>query len=188
MSIWDRLKATVRREAADVASTAKRGMDRMEAALERRQRELDATPEERMEMLLEGVDEEQAHIEALAEEVRARTGEALPSDTLRTDPPPQLDLAIEWLTAEELIEGDPLASRFSHRVRMAAWIEIAVGTETFAAMDDAIRADVFVLDLHRQDRETLYVRTPTLTPDEVERLVATTFAAAIPDDWTPQLD
>lgn len=188
MTFWDRLKATLGREARDIKDTAKRGMDQLDAALERKQRELDATPEERIGMILEEVDQQQSQLEELEDKVRSRTGEPLPSDRLRTEPPAQLELAIEWLDAEELTDDDPLADRFSHRVRMAEWIEAAVGSGTFARIDDAVRSDVFVLDALRQDRETLYVRTPTLTPDEVERLVATTFADAIPTDWQPSTD
>jgi hypothetical protein len=181
MGFWDRLRSTLRREAAELGEATRRGMERLEGELERKQRELDATPAERVDMILEEIDAEKAHLETLEEKVRGETGSALPSDAAAQRPSPHLDLAAGWLDVAELAADDPMANRFSHRVGLPADLEDTVGGAAFSGIEDEVRANVFVLDAEHTAKDTMYVRAPTLGNDEVALLVAATFAAAIPE-------
>lgn len=75
MSLWDRIVAVFKREAADVKEGLSKAGATLDAELERKQRELDAAPHERVDMILEDIDAADARFEELEAKLRESTAE-----------------------------------------------------------------------------------------------------------------
>lgn len=69
MSLWERLTAIFKREAADVAGGLAKAGQALDDELARKERELEATPAERMEMILEEQQAQDAHFQELTDRV-----------------------------------------------------------------------------------------------------------------------
>jgi len=65
MGTWDRIRAALRREKADIDEALAEFEVKANASLDRRERELRATPEERLAMEQERAAENDAEIEAI---------------------------------------------------------------------------------------------------------------------------
>lgn len=74
MGTWDRIKAALRREKADVEEALDELTDRGNANLDRRERELHATPEERLAMEQERAAELDDDFEAVRRRIEGRGG------------------------------------------------------------------------------------------------------------------
>jgi hypothetical protein len=193
MSLWERIKKALTREATDIKDTAKRGMDQLEAELERKQRELEAPPHERVDMLLEDIADEEARFGELESRVRSKAADRLEAqgiDPAALEMPgahPDLALAMEWIEVSAIDPEESLAGDYSHLVWIEEWVGPVIGEDRFANLEGEVKAHALVLDALHEDREQLYVRAPTLTDDEVAGLVAEIIAPAIPDDWEGRL-
>ena len=75
MTLWDRIVAVFKREAADVKEGLARAGAAIDAELERKQRELDAEPHERIDMLLEDQKRADADFEELEQRLRGEQPE-----------------------------------------------------------------------------------------------------------------
>lgn len=75
MSVWDRIIAVFKREAADVKEGLSKAGATLNAELERKQRELDAAPHERIDMLLEDQSKADAEFEELEQRLRGEKSE-----------------------------------------------------------------------------------------------------------------
>ena len=72
MSVWDRLRAVLGREARDVEDALDDATARGNEALDRRERELAATPEERLEIERERAEAQDDEYEALRRRIERR--------------------------------------------------------------------------------------------------------------------
>ena len=70
MSLWDRIIAVFKREAADVKEGLSKAGATLSAELERKQRQLDAEPHERIDMILEDQAKADAEFEELEQRLR----------------------------------------------------------------------------------------------------------------------
>ena len=70
MSLWDRIVAIFKREAADVREGLSKAGATLDAELERKQRELDAEPHERVDMILEDIEDADSRFEELEAKLR----------------------------------------------------------------------------------------------------------------------
>jgi hypothetical protein len=75
MSLWNRIVAVFKREAADVKEGLSKAGATLDAELERKQRELDAEPHERVDMILEDIEAADARFEELEAKLRESTAE-----------------------------------------------------------------------------------------------------------------
>jgi len=75
VSLWDRIVAVLKREAADVKEGLSAAGATLDAELERKQRELDAEPHERIDMLLEDQKRADAEFEELEQRLRGQEEE-----------------------------------------------------------------------------------------------------------------
>lgn len=75
MSLWDRLVAIFKREAADVKEGLSKAGAALDAELERKQRELDAEPHERVDMILEDIEAADSRFEELEAKLRSQSKE-----------------------------------------------------------------------------------------------------------------
>jgi len=75
MTLWGRIVAIFRREAADVKEGLSKAGATLDAELERKQRELDAAPHERVDMILEDIEAADARFEELEAKLRESTAE-----------------------------------------------------------------------------------------------------------------
>ncbi len=75
MSLWDRLVAIFKREAADLKEGLTRAGDTLSEELDRKQRELDAEPHERVDMILDEIDAEDQRFDELEQRVRDHTAD-----------------------------------------------------------------------------------------------------------------
>lgn len=75
MTLWDRIVAVFKREAADVKEGLSKAGAAIDAELERKQRELDAEPHERIDMLLEDQKRADAEFEELEQRLRGEQSE-----------------------------------------------------------------------------------------------------------------
>lgn len=72
MGTWDRIKAALRREKADIDEAVDELTDRGNAALDQRERELHATPEERLAMEQERAAELDGDFEAVRRRIEGQ--------------------------------------------------------------------------------------------------------------------
>lgn len=79
MGLWDRIKAFLAAETADIKDELSEIRDSLDTELARKEREQQATPEERVEMIIEEIEEEDAAFEALEDRIRG-TAEGEPAD------------------------------------------------------------------------------------------------------------
>ena len=70
MSLWDRIVAIFKREAADVREGLSKAGATLDAELERKQRELDAEPHERVDMILEDIEAADSRFDELEAKLR----------------------------------------------------------------------------------------------------------------------
>ncbi len=70
MSLWDRMVAIFKREAADVREGLSKAGATLDAELERKQRELDAEPHERVDMILEDIEAADSRFDELEAKLR----------------------------------------------------------------------------------------------------------------------
>ena len=75
MSLWDRIVAIFKREAADVKEGLSKAGATLDAELERKQRELDAEPHERVDMILEDIEAADSRFEELEAKLRKEAGD-----------------------------------------------------------------------------------------------------------------
>ena len=75
MSLWNRIVAVFKREAADVKDGLSKAGAALDAELARKQRELDAEPHERIDMLLEDQAKADAEFEELEQRLRSQEEE-----------------------------------------------------------------------------------------------------------------
>lgn len=75
MSLWERIVAVFKREAADVKEGLAKAGATLDAELERKQRELDAEPHERVDMILEDIEAADSRFEELEAKLRKQTDE-----------------------------------------------------------------------------------------------------------------
>ena len=75
MSLWDRIVAIFKREAADVKEGLSKAGATLDAELERKQRELDAEPHERVDMILEDIEAADSRFEELEAKLRREAGD-----------------------------------------------------------------------------------------------------------------
>lgn len=87
MTLWERIKALLEREAADIKDGMTAVGRSLDETLARKERELEATPSERFDMILEDIAEDEARLAELEETV-ANQPEAVPQ--LRKAPTHQL--------------------------------------------------------------------------------------------------
>jgi hypothetical protein len=76
MSWWTRIKAIVRREAADVKEGLSKVGKSLDAELARKERAQAATPEERIDMILQEQQADDARFEELEAKVRGESAQA----------------------------------------------------------------------------------------------------------------
>ena len=69
MTWWDKVRAALKREAADARETAQELQRKLDEGLTRRERELAATPEERLRLEQERIAESDAAFEALKRDI-----------------------------------------------------------------------------------------------------------------------
>ena len=70
MSLWNRIVAIFKREAADVREGLSKAGATLDAELERKQRELDAEPHERVDMILEDIEAADSEFDELEARLR----------------------------------------------------------------------------------------------------------------------
>ena len=73
MSLWDRIVAVFKSEAADVKEGLSKVGETLDAELARKQRELDAEPHERVDMILEDIEEADSRFDELEAKLREET-------------------------------------------------------------------------------------------------------------------
>jgi transposase len=78
MSLWDRIVAVFKSEAADVKEGLSKVGASLDAELERKQRELDAEPHERVDMILEDIKAADSRFEELETRLRREAGDDTP--------------------------------------------------------------------------------------------------------------
>ncbi|MGI9649167.1 MAG: hypothetical protein ACR2OI_11660 [Acidimicrobiia bacterium] len=86
MSLWKRLTAIFKREAADVAEGLTRAGQALDDELARKERELEASPEERIDMILEEQEADDARFQELSDRVLGSQETAPPPDELAPEP------------------------------------------------------------------------------------------------------
>lgn len=85
MSVWDSIKAILRREAVDVREGVTNLRDKLDAELTRRERELEATPSERMDMIQDRIDAADDRLAELETELGDAADQADALEQLRED-------------------------------------------------------------------------------------------------------
>lgn len=85
MSVWDSIKAILRREAVDVREGVTNLRDKLDAELTRREQELEATPSERMDMIQDRIDAADDRLAELETELGDAADQADALEQLRED-------------------------------------------------------------------------------------------------------
>lgn len=85
MSVWDSIKAILRREAVDVREGVTNLRDKLDAELTRREQELEATPSERMDMIQDRIDAADDRLAELETELGDAADQADALEQLRGD-------------------------------------------------------------------------------------------------------
>lgn len=98
MSVWDRIKEVLGREAADVGEGLRKVGRTLDEELARKERELDATPAERLEMVLEDIEADGDRLDEI--ETTLGTSGTRPGPPQRPAPTHQL------FTRAEMASGD----------------------------------------------------------------------------------
>lgn len=76
MTIWDKLRAILKSEAADVGDELGKARDKFDEALTRKEEEMAATPKERMDMILGDIDESDSEFDRILDKAEGKTAHA----------------------------------------------------------------------------------------------------------------
>ena len=74
MTVWESLKAFVRRESSDVREGFEDLKDRFDAELTKREAELEATPSERLDMIRDDIERDDSVFDRIEDKIDARLG------------------------------------------------------------------------------------------------------------------
>lgn len=183
MSWWDKVKEIAKRESGAVREEVGKATDALDEALAKKERELHATPAERVDMIIDEIQDEDIRFrkieDRLREEGSLRAGAAgiePPVPTVEADP--QLEGVRSALVVAP-VEPGALRDKTSHRVTIDRHLLAAAGDAGFDAAVADLQVEVMVLDVTRRG-DTIALRTPTLTNDEVADLVARAVARHLP--------
>lgn len=184
MTLWERIKSTLKREAADVSEGARHLGRTLDEELARKERELNATPAERFDMILEDIEASDSRIG----EIEAGLSQQSPSTVRRRPEPmhqlldaadvsssPRLDEALAAVTVE-FIGVD--AQEDTHQVTIDPAV-VANESIDAAAVATEVGSYTLVTSVRHVPPNTAFVRADNLHVEDVRLLAAAALAAQL---------